>query len=98
MSFTHDLTHSLPTSAGRTTATATLAVLAALVILVAAFGFSTRSVAASHTTGAAARTTLAAGEHQIAKLRHIGFLEAACTARGTLLINRHTNQTRIVKI
>ena len=97
MSFTHDLTHSFPTSPGRTTATATLAVLAALVILVVAFGF-TRSVAASHTTGATARTTLAAGEHQIAMLRHIGFLEAACTARGTLLINRHTNQTRIVKI
>ena len=97
MSFTHDLTQSFPTSAGRRTATATLAVLAALVILVAAFGFSTRSGAASHTAGAAARTTLAAGD-QIAKLRHIGFLEAACTARGTLLINRHTNQTRIVKI
>jgi hypothetical protein len=100
MSVTRSLTPRFPTSATRSGQRAITAALAVLAVLVLTFGFTARSGAVTRTVGhvVAGRLAFTAAEHEIAMFENRGYIQAACTTHGTLMLNRHTNQTRMIKL
>jgi len=103
MSVIRSTTPRFPTSATRSRhsyITATLAVLAALAVLVLTFGFAAHADAvvptARHLVAGDRAST--AAEHEIVRLEKLGYIQSACTTHGTLMLNRHTGQTRVINL
>ena len=103
MSATRSVTPRFPTSAmrsGHPAVTAALALLAGLAVLVLTFGFTARSAPVTRTVGhvVAGGTAFTAAKQEIAMFENRGYIQAACTTHGTLMLNRHTNQTRMINL
>lgn len=103
MSVIRSITPQFPTSATRSShhsITATLAVLAGLAVLVLTFGFAAHAdpVAPTARHLVAGNRASTASEHEIVRLEKRGYTQAACTTHGTLMLNRHTGQTRVIKL
>ena len=79
---------------------ATLAVLAGLAVPALTFGFAAHAdpVAPTARHLVAGNRTSTAAQQQIIRLEKRGYTQAACTKHGTLMLNRHTNQTRMINL
>jgi hypothetical protein len=43
-------------------------------------------------------TAFTAAKQEIAMFENRGYTQVACTTHGTLMLNRHTNQTRMINL